>query len=98
MVAAWADELQQEVAARGVTVVDRYDIRAVHVTLLGGGFGRKSKPDFASEAAICSHAMGGRPVKLTFTREDDRERLRVGRLLRRRPGVDRRHGGFAPGA
>jgi isoquinoline 1-oxidoreductase beta subunit len=43
----------------------------VHPLLLGGGFGRKSKPDFASEAAILSHAMQGRPVKLTFTREDD---------------------------
>ncbi len=43
----------------------------VHTLLLGGGFGRKSKPDFASEAAILSHAMGGRPVKLVFTREDD---------------------------
>ncbi|UOK73379.1 xanthine dehydrogenase family protein molybdopterin-binding subunit [Ancylobacter polymorphus] len=39
--------------------------------LLGGGFGRKSKPDFATEAAILSRAMEGRPVKLTFTREDD---------------------------
>ena len=43
----------------------------VHNLLLGGGFGRKSKPDYVSEAAILSHAMGGRPVKLTFTREDD---------------------------
>jgi isoquinoline 1-oxidoreductase subunit beta len=43
----------------------------VHPLLLGGGFGRKSKPDFASEAAILSRAMDGRPVKLTFTREDD---------------------------
>lgn len=43
----------------------------VHSLLLGGGFGRKSKPDFASEAAILSRAMAGRPVKLTFTREDD---------------------------
>ncbi len=29
----------------------------VHVTLLGGGFGRKSKPDFAIEAALLSKAM-----------------------------------------
>jgi isoquinoline 1-oxidoreductase subunit beta len=43
----------------------------VHVTLLGGGFGRKSKPDFAIEAALLSQAMDGRPVKLTWTREDD---------------------------
>jgi isoquinoline 1-oxidoreductase beta subunit len=43
----------------------------VHVTLLGGGFGRKSKPDFAVEAALLSKAMDGRPVKVTWTREDD---------------------------
>ena len=43
----------------------------VHVTLLGGGFGRKSKPDFAAEAALLSQAMTGVPVKVTWTREDD---------------------------
>ena len=43
----------------------------VHVTLLGGGFGRKSKPDYAVEAAVVSKAMEGKPVKLTWTREDD---------------------------
>ncbi|MBV9290369.1 MAG: xanthine dehydrogenase family protein molybdopterin-binding subunit, partial [Hyphomicrobiales bacterium] len=42
-----------------------------NVTLLGGGFGRKSKPDFAVEAALCSKAMGGAPVKVVWTREDD---------------------------
>ena len=42
-----------------------------NVTLLGGGFGRKSKPDFAVEAAILSKAMDGKPVKVTWTREDD---------------------------
>jgi isoquinoline 1-oxidoreductase subunit beta len=43
----------------------------VHVTLLGGGFGRKSKPDFVIEAGLCSQAMDGAPVKVTWTREDD---------------------------
>ncbi|MEJ1156760.1 xanthine dehydrogenase family protein molybdopterin-binding subunit [Prosthecomicrobium sp. N25] len=43
----------------------------VHVTLLGGGFGRKSKPDFVNEAALLSKAMDGAPVKVTWTREDD---------------------------
>ena len=42
-----------------------------HVTLLGGGFGRKSKPDFAVEAALLSKQMDGMPVKLLWTREDD---------------------------
>src|SRR4029453_14038816 len=31
----------------------------VHVTLLGGGFGRKSKPDFGIEAAVLSKAVDG---------------------------------------
>lgn len=41
-----------------------------HVTLLGGAFGRKDCPDFAAEAAVLSKKLG-RPVKLTWTREDD---------------------------
>ncbi len=43
----------------------------VNVTLLGGGFGRKSKPDYLVEAALTSKAMDGKPVKLVWTREDD---------------------------
>lgn len=43
----------------------------VNVTLLGGGFGRKSKPDYVVEAALCSQAVNGAPVKLVWTREDD---------------------------
>lgn len=43
----------------------------VHATLLGGGFGRKSKPDFMVEAALLTKAMAGRAVQVTWTREDD---------------------------
>ncbi len=42
----------------------------VHVTLLGGGFGRKSKPDFVCEAAWLSREVGA-PVRVQWTREDD---------------------------
>jgi len=42
----------------------------VEATLLGGAFGRKSKPDFAAEAAILATHMK-RPVKMIWTREDD---------------------------
>jgi len=42
----------------------------IHVTWLGGGFGRKSKPDFIAEAAMLAREMG-QPVKVTWTREDD---------------------------
>jgi isoquinoline 1-oxidoreductase beta subunit len=41
-----------------------------NVTLLGGGFGRKSKPDFVAEAAFLSQTVGA-PVKVVWTREDD---------------------------
>ena len=41
-----------------------------HVTLLGGGFGRKSFPDFVGEAAVLSKRLG-KPVKVTWNREDD---------------------------
>jgi isoquinoline 1-oxidoreductase beta subunit len=42
----------------------------VHVTFLGGGFGRKSKADFCSEAALLAKEMGV-PVRVQWTRTDD---------------------------
>ena len=43
----------------------------VHVTMLGGGFGRKSKPDYVAEAAILAKQMPGVPIRVQWTREDD---------------------------
>lgn len=42
----------------------------VNVTLLGGGFGRKSKPDFVVEAALLSK-MTKTPIRVMWTREDE---------------------------
>jgi len=42
----------------------------IHTTYLGGGFGRKAGTDFVIEAVETSKALG-RPVKLTWSREDD---------------------------
>ncbi len=42
----------------------------INVTLLGGGFGRKSKPDFVVEAAILAKQLNV-PVKVMWTREDE---------------------------
>jgi len=49
--------------------IDKKNVEC-HVTLLGGGFGRKSKPDYVAEAAILSKAVG-KPVKVAWSREDD---------------------------
>ena len=38
----------------------------VHVTLLGGGFGRKSEPDFFVEAGLLSQPVEGQPVKVAW--------------------------------
>src|SRR5215468_10625742 len=49
--------------------INKKDVEC-HVTLLGGGFGRKSKPDYVAEAALLSREIG-KPVKVTWSREDD---------------------------
>ncbi|PCH53597.1 MAG: twin-arginine translocation pathway signal protein [Flavobacteriaceae bacterium] len=42
----------------------------INVTFLGGGFGRKSKPDYIVEAVIVSKAINA-PVQVVWSREDD---------------------------
>ena len=42
----------------------------VNVTFLGGGFGRKSKPDYVVEAVAVSKAING-PAQVVWSREDD---------------------------
>jgi isoquinoline 1-oxidoreductase beta subunit len=59
--------VQETVAA--ALGIDKKNVEC-HVTLLGGGFGRKSKPDYVAEAALLSRELG-KPVKVTWTREDD---------------------------
>ncbi len=56
-------------AVAGVLGVDVSKVR-LNVTLLGGGFGRKSKPDYVVEAALLSKAAGV-PVRVQWTRECD---------------------------
>jgi isoquinoline 1-oxidoreductase subunit beta len=59
--------VQEEVAKK--LGLKKDDVKC-HVTFLGGGFGRKSKPDYAVEAAVLSKQTG-KPVKVVWSREDD---------------------------
>lgn len=42
----------------------------LHVTLVGGGFGRRQMSDFVGQAVEIASAMRGTPVKLLWSRED----------------------------
>ncbi len=71
-VEAWAPTqnpqgVQETIAS--VLGIKKEDVTC-HVTLLGGGFGRKSKPDQVAEAAFLSKQLG-KPVKVVWSREDD---------------------------
>ena len=46
------------------------DAVTVHVTLMGGGFGRRLETDYAVEAAKLSQSIG-KPVQIIWTRSDD---------------------------
>lgn len=71
-VECWACTQAPQSARRTVAAVCGVpeDNVTIHVTWLGGGFGRKSKPDFVAEAALIAREVG-KPVKVTWTREDD---------------------------
>jgi isoquinoline 1-oxidoreductase subunit beta len=43
----------------------------INTTYLGGGFGRKTHGEIAVQAVAASRAVGGRPVKVAWAREDD---------------------------
>jgi len=49
--------------------IDKENV-TINVTLLGGGFGRKSKPDYVVEAVALSKEINA-PVQVVWTREDD---------------------------
>jgi isoquinoline 1-oxidoreductase subunit beta len=43
----------------------------VNLQYLGGGFGRRGAADYVGQAVTAAKAMGGKPVKLVWSREED---------------------------
>jgi isoquinoline 1-oxidoreductase beta subunit len=68
----WAPTQHPQAARDTVAGVLKLPVNrvTVHVTLLGGAFGRKSKPDFIVEAAWLARELEG-AVKVVWAREDD---------------------------
>ncbi len=68
----WAPSQDPQTARKEVAAALGIDLAKVtlHVTFIGGGFGRKSKPDFIVEAALLSKEVGA-PVKVIWTRDDE---------------------------
>jgi isoquinoline 1-oxidoreductase beta subunit len=71
-VEAWAPTQSPQDARKTIAAFLKVDVEKVivHVTLLGGAFGRKSKPDYVCEAAWLAREMGA-PVRVQWTRSDD---------------------------
>jgi isoquinoline 1-oxidoreductase beta subunit len=68
----WAPTQFPEMAANAVAArlgLSKEQL-AIHVTLLGGGFGRRINADYCVEAALVAHQVAA-PVQVMWTREDD---------------------------
>jgi CO/xanthine dehydrogenase Mo-binding subunit len=68
----WAPNQSPTIMAEGISRalgIGREDV-AVKTTMSGGGFGRRSIPDFVVEAALIAKRVS-RPVQLAWTREQD---------------------------
>ncbi|HMB63277.1 MAG TPA: molybdopterin cofactor-binding domain-containing protein [Eudoraea sp.] len=68
----WAPTQNPEALQEGL--IKLFGLRSeqikIHLPRIGGGFGRRYYVDYAIDAAILSKTMG-KPVKLTWTREED---------------------------
>ena len=69
----WSPCQSPTIAAIVTNIVTKIPVPNIKVnnTLLGGGFGRRVDADFTLDAVLLAKAAEGKPVKVTWTREDD---------------------------
>ena len=62
----------------------------VHKMMLGGGFGRRGVQDYVKQSVLIAKQFNGKPVKLTWSREEDMQHgyYRPASLVRLKAGVD----------
>ena len=75
---AWASTQSGEAQLAGVAAALGVPPETVffHKTQTGGGFGRRSGPDFIRQASLIAKAMPlGTPVKMLWTREEDTQQI-----------------------
>jgi isoquinoline 1-oxidoreductase beta subunit len=53
-----------------LTRLDQDDV-TIHTTMMGGAFGRRGEVDYSAYAALVAMQSDGKPVKVTWTREED---------------------------
>jgi isoquinoline 1-oxidoreductase subunit beta len=72
-VTVWAPTQVPQMARDAAALVAGVPKEAVtvHVTLLGGGFGRRLEVDFVAQAVRVAMDCAGRPVQLLYSREED---------------------------
>jgi isoquinoline 1-oxidoreductase beta subunit len=82
-----AEATHAEAAATAGVPIENVE---VHLTHLGGGFGRRSFQDYTRQAVAIAKTMEGTPVKLLWSREEDMQHdyYRPMTLMRFKAGID----------
>jgi isoquinoline 1-oxidoreductase beta subunit len=88
----WTGTQGQDILLRDCSRIGGYKPEQVffHNAYLGGGFGRKTHSDAAVQAVLASRAVGGRPVKVLWSRADDMQQgqYRQTMMCRMRAALD----------
>lgn len=88
----WTGTQAQDILLRDCGAAGGYKPEQVyfHNAYLGGGFGRKTHAESAVQAMLASRAVGGRPVKVLWSRADDMQQgqYRQTMMCRMRAALD----------